>query len=109
MSYAVSTGLPVPKGEAAAAIDALQPQGELNDAARNQLTGAKEAAKKLVESIPGPSVTVTISGHANDGGKAEPGTSTDFCSITVAQVEDTGIFGSQQPARAESEGSTEQV
>jgi hypothetical protein len=91
MSWSVSTGI-VNKSEVDSFIDALgDPYIAERPASWDQLKAAKDAAKLLLKSIPGPFVAVSLSGHANGvGWQKAQGCSNDEIHITVMQrcVED---------------------
>jgi len=84
MSWSVGTKCVV-KGEADAAIDALT-TGTGDEKHEDQLRVAKQAAKLILANIPGPCVSVTMSGHANGlGWQDRPGWATDCISVNVSQ------------------------
>lgn len=95
MSWSVSLGRSVPKAEADAAIDALNLPGASGEtdhpspdpAMLDQLRVAKLAAKVLLANVPGPYVSVFMSGHANGvGWQKKEGWANDCISITVNQM-----------------------
>jgi len=77
---------PVAKAEADAAIDALTTA--TNDPMHeDQLRVAKQAAKLLLASVPGPAVTISLSGHANGvGWQKKEGWANDCISVNVTQA-----------------------
>jgi hypothetical protein len=103
MSWTISTGL-LSKGNAEKGIDRLELDAGDGDspstysaATLDQFQTAKNAAKELIKGMPGPYVTVSLSGHANGVGfQKSPGMSNDFISIGVAQQcsEDVGRYKS---------------
>lgn len=84
MSWSAGTKS-VAKSEADAAIDALI-AGTGDPTHDDQLRVAKQAAKLLLANIPGPYVTVSLSGHANGiGWQKKDGWSNDCISVNVTQ------------------------
>lgn len=103
MSWNVGFTKPVRREEAEAAIDALQFPGDENprmketSAGMVQFAAAKKAAKKLVASLPGPYVSVAMSGHANaTGWNKKEGYANDMISVNVSQLceEDMKLYQS---------------
>lgn len=80
MSWSTRTQV-VKKSEADAAIDALT-TGDNNPHHDDQLRTAKQAAKLMLASIPGPNVSISLSGHANGVGWQKKDGYADDC-ITV--------------------------
>ena len=73
MSWSATFPNPVSKAEAIAEIDKLgiavnDPDQIAELEAIDQLQAAKDAAKLLLKSVPGPKITVSLSGHANGVG-----------------------------------------
>ncbi len=84
MSWSAGTKS-VAKGDADAAIDALI-AGTGQPTHDDQLRVAKQAAKLILTNIPGPFVTVSVSGHANGvGWQKKGGWSNDCISVNVSQ------------------------
>lgn len=85
MSWSAGTKA-VAKSEADAAIDALttvtnDPQHE------DQLRSAKQAAKLLLAIVPGPFVSISLSGHANGvGWQKKEGWANDCIAVNVTQM-----------------------
>jgi len=86
MSWSASTQF-VDKKEIRTAIVApdIVPR-EIDGPMLDQLHAAQEAALQLVKSIPGPKVSVTMSGHANGiGWQGKSGWANDTITVTVSQ------------------------
>lgn len=86
MSWSVATKV-VKKSEIESAVYYLELDPELNSpASQDQLEAAKRGAIEVLKGIPGPYISVNLSGHANGVGwhKAD-GWSNDFVSIGVSQ------------------------
>jgi hypothetical protein len=85
MSWNINTGI-VRKAEAPRVIEALQLTGEHEPYALDQFEEAKDVAILLLRSIPGPYVTVNMTGHANGVGyQGKGGWSNDFVNVSVCQ------------------------
>lgn len=91
MSWSASFVKPVPKREAWAAIDLLgfnltEVDSIANLEAIDQLQAAKDVAKLLLKSIPGPNIMVSLGGHANGvGWQEKPGHSNNCISVSIVQ------------------------
>lgn len=87
MSWSASFVKPVPKAEADTAIDNLTTHGPLEGPAFDQLRSAKSAAKAIIAIIPGPYITVSLSGHANGvGWQKKDGMANDCITVNVGQI-----------------------
>lgn len=85
MSWSAGTKA-VAKHDSDAAIDALT-AGTSDAKHEDQLRTAKQAAKLILANIPGPFVSVTMSGHANGvGWESKPGWASDCISVNVSQM-----------------------
>lgn len=85
MSWSISLN-PVVKEEAELAIDSIEFPDYCEPPAKDQILAARRVAKELLKSIPGPMVTISMTGHANGvGWQARPGYADDFISVTVGQ------------------------
>jgi hypothetical protein len=86
MSWSVSTGT-VDKTHADRFIDALgDPYIAERPASWDQLRAAKDVAKLLLKSVPGPFVSVSLYGHANGVGWQKcDGYANDSIGVTVSQ------------------------
>ena len=74
------------KQDADAGVAALAPTGELDGPMTDQLVVARNAARELLMTIPGPMVHVSLSGHANGvGWHAKPGWANDCITVYVTQ------------------------
>ncbi len=88
MSWNVGTKS-IPKASADAVIDSLTTgiTGLGADAMDDQLRVAKQAAKLLLANVPGPFVSVSLSGHANGvGWQKKEGWANDTITVTVSQM-----------------------
>lgn len=89
MSWYISTKNPVEKRHIDSAIDLLaisQEDGPMED----QLRIAKQAAKLIAATTPGPYLSVALNGHANGvGWQKREGWSNDYISVTVTQITET--------------------
>lgn len=85
MSWSTGTKAIV-KSEADAAIDALT-TGTTDPQHEDQLRTAKLAAKVLLANVPGPFVSISLSGHANGvGWQKKEGWANDCISVNVTQM-----------------------
>lgn len=91
MSWSVSFPKPVPKEQALFEINKLGPL--LPDTcladleAKDQLDAAKDCARLMLKSVPGPLIMVRLSGHANGvGWQKKEGWANNFIQVTVTQV-----------------------
>lgn len=85
MSWSAGTKA-IAKSEADAAIDALT-TGTNDPQHEDQLRVAKQSAKLLLANVPGPFVSVSLSGHANGvGWQKKEGWSNDCISVNVTQM-----------------------
>ena len=88
MSWSASLG-PVAKCHADIELEQLQFSGDVRTAgpAFEQFQAARLAAKALLRSVPGPYISITMSGHANGTGwQPKEGWSNDTIYISVCQV-----------------------
>lgn len=80
----------VKKSEASAAIDEAQVErygGPDNQPMDDQVRAAKQAAKALLDIVPGPMVLISINGHANGvGWHKSPQYANDCVGISVTQI-----------------------
>lgn len=84
MSWSAGTKK-VAKADADGAIEALN-TGTNDPKHEDQLRIAKQAAKVLLATVPGPFITVSLSGHANGvGWQQKEGWSNDCISVNVTQ------------------------
>jgi hypothetical protein len=90
MSWSTNFVKPVRKELAAQAIDEqLGTRSQTEPAAIDQCNAAKDIAKLLLKSIPGPFVQVSLGGHANGvGWQKKDGYSNDYITVNVYQVAD---------------------
>lgn len=86
MSWSASFAKPVPKAEAAAAIDALTSGQQTAGPSIEQCDAAKIVAKMLLASVPGSHVTVHLSGHANGVGWQKSSSANDCINVSVTQI-----------------------
>lgn len=85
MSWSLSTDN-VPKKDAVAAVMQLKPQHDIDPATEDQIYHAKKVALEAVRGVPGPFVSVTLSGHANGvGWQQKEGYANDCINISVTQ------------------------
>lgn len=100
MSWSASFTVPVLKADADRVIDFLTAHGD--PPAQDQLAAAKRVAKVLLASVPGPWVSVQLSGHANGvGWQKKDGWANDCISVSVQQVcEDDLRYYAPQPNAA---------
>lgn len=87
MSWSASVSS-VEKAQFANAVDAATPSpAQLDEHMAKQHEAAKDVAKTLAATAPGPKLTVSMAGHANGvGEQAKPGWSNDYITVTVSQV-----------------------
>ena len=87
MSWSVAFTRPVSKRDAEAELDRLKLDPSTNPPeCEDQLHAARLAAKRLLHSIPGPYVMVSLSGHANGiGWQKKEGYANDTIQISVTQ------------------------
>lgn len=85
MSWSAGTKA-VPKSEADATIDALT-TGTDDPQHEDQLRTAKQAAKLILANVPGPFVSISLSGHANGvGWQKKEGWANDCIVVNVVQM-----------------------
>jgi hypothetical protein len=85
MSWSASFQKPVLKCAAVAELDNLPKPQE--PAAMEQFQAAKDVAKLLLKSVPGPFVNVSMTGHANAiGWQKKEGWANDMISVSVYQM-----------------------
>jgi hypothetical protein len=85
MSWSIITDI-VHKRDAVAAILQAQPQHDVDPPTEAQIYDAKKAALELVRGVPGPFVSVSMSGHANGvGWQQKEGYANDAINISVTQ------------------------
>ena len=90
MSWSMSFPKPVLKSEADQAIDKLglsEDCPKLCEEMADQLRTAKQAAKVLLTNVPGPYVSISMSGHANAvGWQKKSGMANDGIYVNVQQI-----------------------
>ena len=85
MSWSTGTKS-ISKKDADAAIDALT-TGTNDPQHEDQLRTAKQAAKILLGTVPGPFVSISLNGHANGvGWQKKEGWANDCISVSVTQM-----------------------
>jgi len=85
MSWSLSTTI-VPKKDVVAAIMQIEPSHEVDPATADQIYHAKKVALELVRGVPGPFVSVTMSGNANGvGWQQKDGYANDCINVGVTQ------------------------
>lgn len=91
MSWTATTGV-VRKSEAKRALNELTLQGQCDPWAKDQFEETKDVALLLIKSVPGPYVTINMSGHANGVGYSKKDTwSNDFVSVSISQQTDEDL------------------
>jgi hypothetical protein len=86
MSWSFSTKEPIKREEAFDRICELKPPDGLEGAAIAQFESAKAAAIEIAAVIPGPYVSVSMSGHANGvGWQKKEGYANDCITVSVTQ------------------------
>jgi len=87
MSWSANLKEKTAKRDIETAIDILLPDHVIDDMAYDQLRAAKRAAKEIAKSVPGPFLSVILSGHANGvGWQKKEGWANDTISVTVTQM-----------------------
>jgi hypothetical protein len=85
MSWSLDTGI-VRKADAVAAIMQAKPQYDVDPPTEDQIYHAKKTALELVRGVPGPFVSVMMSGHANGvGWQQREGYANDGINVSVTQ------------------------
>jgi hypothetical protein len=85
MSWSLQTGI-VRKQDAVAAVMQLKPSHDVDAPTEDQIYHAKKTALELVRGVPGPFVSVSMSGHANGvGWQQKEGYANDCINVSVTQ------------------------
>ncbi len=92
MSWSVSFKKPVEKCRVDTAIDELGDQLSVHPPAFDQFQAAKDIAKALAKSIPGPYINISLSGHANGvGWYKKDGMANDTISVSASQITEADL------------------
>jgi len=92
MSWSVSLPKPVKKEDVDGAIDSIVPTSYMDGPMLDQFRTAKQAAKLVAHNIPGPYVSVSMSGHANAvGWQKKEGYANDCIAINVGQITEADL------------------